>query len=456
MPTQKKTPLCILLLILLLILAACGGAGEPAEEAPAPEEAPVAEEEVLEEEEAMEEEEMEEEAAEDTLEEALGDLEATGSERDGGQLPPPGTIKVAEPRERTDDLDDNNGTNQPRAETASSEPLTAGEVDDNAAWTAYLSYLNSYTATDVLAVDVSQRRQIAVRDMAGDPILDAQLTILANNQIVTTLATHSDGTALFFPRAYPTQSASYTVRAVANGVISSVPLANVGATTITLSRGNTAPAQLDLVILLDATGSMGDEIAQLKANIDQIASDVALLAAQPDTRMALIAYRDEGDSAFVTRTLDFVSNVADFTAFLDGIEARGGGDYPEALDVALAEAMQGLSWRTTPTVQLAFVVADAPPHVEVTASNNYAFSMQQAAEQGIKIFPIASSGLDAQGEYIFRQLAQFTNGRFLFLIDPPGQTDTTNSNNFAVNNFTITALDDLIVDIIADELSHLP
>lgn len=450
--THKNMPLLIALFILLLILAACGGGAEPAEDSSGAEEAPAAEEaapelEIIEEEEAME-----EEAVEDSLEEVIDGLEATGSERDGGQLPSPARIKVAKGREQTAVLDSN--ANEPRAETASTETLAAGEVDDNAAWNAYLAYRNSYTNNDVLAVDVSQRRQIIVNDTAGNSILDAQLTISANGQTVTTLQTHSDGTALFFPTAYPIQATNYSVQAVANGVLSTVPLANVGVTTITLSRANTAAAQLDLVILLDATGSMGAEIAQLKANIDEIVGDVAVLSIQPNIRLALVAYRDEGD-AYVTRTLNFVNSTNEFADFLDGIEASGGGDYPEALDVALAEAMGGLSWRTTPTVQLAFVIADAPPHVDATSNSNYAFSMQEAAEQGIKIYPIASSGLDAQGEYIFRQLAQFTNGRFLFLIDSSGQNDSA-GNTFAVDNFSITALDDLVVEIIQEELSHLP
>ena len=42
---------------------------------------------------------------------------------------------------------------------------------------------------------------------------------------------------------------------------------------------------------------------------------------------------------------------------------------------------------------------------------DYAHEMAVAASRGIKIEPIASSGLEPDGEYIFRQFAQITQGQ---------------------------------------------
>ena len=75
-------------------------------------------------------------------------------------------------------------------------------------------------------------------------------------------------------------------------------------------------------------------------------------------------YRDEGD-AFVTGTYDFTSDVSAFRAALAEVVADGGGDYPEALDEAFDAALTEPAWRDpTTTLQLIFLVADAPPHVE--------------------------------------------------------------------------------------------
>ena len=69
------------------------------------------------------------------------------------------------------------------------------------------------------------------------------------------------------------------------------------------------PVALDVLFLLDATGSMGDEIDRLKASIDAVAERVAALEGSPDVRLAMTIYRDEGDT-FVTSTYDFTSDVA--------------------------------------------------------------------------------------------------------------------------------------------------
>ena len=50
-----------------------------------------------------------------------------------------------------------------------------------------------------------------------------------------------------------------------------------------------ARARLDLVFLVDATGSMGDEIAKLKSSMRAIAQQIGQLPGQPDTCYGLVA-----------------------------------------------------------------------------------------------------------------------------------------------------------------------
>jgi hypothetical protein len=108
------------------------------------------------------------------------------------------------------------------------------------------------------------------------------------------------------------------------------------------------------------------------------------------------------------------------------------------------------------TVSLIFLVADAPPHLDYGQENHYTVAMRDAVERGLKIYPIASSGLDEQGEYVLRQLAQFTNGRFLFLTygeSGPGTTGTQTDLN--ISDYTVSALDQLVVNIVTEELTYL-
>lgn len=108
---------------------------------------------------------------------------------------------------------------------------------------------------------------------------------------------------------------------------------------LTGTGGADGPVAVDVLFLLDATGSMGDEIDRLKTSIDSVAAQVAQLQSEPDVRFGMTLYRDLGDQ-FVTSTFDFTASVTDFREALADVVADGGDDYPEALDEGLAEALR--------------------------------------------------------------------------------------------------------------------
>ena len=336
--------------------------------------------------------------------------------------------------------------------------LTAGEVDDNAQWDDYLLYLQNYSGAYVERVDVSERHQIWVQDSQERPILGARIGIEVNGQEVTVLRTHSDGRATFFPRALNTQADAYTINVQVNGVVETFAIPADGSQRewfVPLPTANQAEAtRLDILFLIDATGSMADEINQLKDNIRAISAQIDALPSQPDVRFGMVTYRDRDDE-FLTNVFDFTPNVDVFAEDLAGVFADGGGDYPEDLNEALYRAVHEPEWRVEGTVSLIFLVADAPPHLDYGQENHYAVEMLAAAERGVKIYPIASSGLDSQGEYVFRQLAQATGGRFIFLTygaDGPGSTGT--ETDFEVSDYTVASLDTLVVKIVEEELSY--
>ena len=126
---------------------------------------------------------------------------------------------------------------------------------------------------------------------------------------------------------------------------------------------------LDLLFLLDATGSMADEIHQLKVTIDEVAQRIYRLPGDVDVRLGMTLYRDEFDS-FLTATFDLTPDVDAFDEALTAVVADGGDDHPETL----AEALSQPSWRpaeetvqgsraTTPTAARTSAVSEArkPP-----------------------------------------------------------------------------------------------
>ena len=172
---------------------------------------------------------------------------------------------------------------------------------------------------------------------------------------------------------------------------------------------------LEIMFVIDATGSMGDEIWYIKAEIDDVISKVKENNEEVNLTLAIMMYRDIGDE-YVTRYSDFSKDIAKQQEFLKAQSANGGGDFEEAVDVALMEAMNK-QWSSNST-KLLFHVADAPSHDEdVTKWNE---SAMKAAEMGIKIITVASSGINKKTEYFFRSQSLLTSGQYVYLTDDSG------------------------------------
>jgi hypothetical protein len=184
---------------------------------------------------------------------------------------------------------------------------------------------------------------------------------------------------------------------------------------------------------------------------------VSRLPSQPDLCFGLVAYRDRGD-AFLVRSHDFTHDVGGFLqGALYPLQAAAGGDYPEAMNEAFHETVHNLSWRGEGATRMVVLLADAPPHLDY-GGPSYDDDMLAALGKGIKVFSVGASGLDKQGEFIQRQIAQYTGGRFVFLTyaqahDPasgPGR-ETVHD----VTNYSVDTLDRLIVRLVSEELGKL-
>ncbi|MEW5956592.1 MAG: vWA domain-containing protein, partial [Chloroflexota bacterium] len=311
---------------------------------------------------------------------------------------------------------------------------------------------------------------IEVKDEQDQPVLGATVRVYLPGPArreVYNARTYANGQALFFPLALAdvplAQIDRFVVAVEKDNWRDEFTLTRFEAQaafserwTVTLdTRRPVDSLNLDVLFLIDATGSMADEIAKIQDTIFDVAAQIDALPGRPNVRYGMVTYRDRGDE-FVTRTYEFTPDVGDFHANLSTVRADGGGDTPESLNEALHQALHGVEWGGGDTVQLVFLVADAPPHLDYPQDYDYAAEMAVAASRGIKIFPIASSGLDDQGEYIYRQIAQFTQGRFIFLTyegptngGAPGEATTHHVEDYSVAN-----LDDLLVKLVEEELAY--
>lgn len=369
--------------------------------------------------------------------------------------------------------DSHSGRVEPPKRSDRYEPVTAGVVDDNELWEEYLQYRDRRSHNILVKErDVTERYLIFVQDENHLPVHDAQVAVYIDEAEVFTGRTDAGGRVLFHPLALDRMnnwdrkgSREFQVVAQKEWVAQRQSFrryeSNVWLLTL-VDPPAPESTQLDLLFLVDATGSMDDEIAKLKASMVDIADQIYGLPEQPDVRFGLVHYRDRGD-AYVVRTHDFTHDLQQFQKILSDLRAAGGGDYPESLNEALNRSLNELDWRTGArdgdTLRLILLVADAPPHLDYGwQSYAYDTDMIDATRRGIKIFPVGASGLEEQGEYIYRQMAQFTGGKFVFLTyeeagDPASGPGTETSHD--VESYSVDTLDRLIVRLVKEELQKL-
>jgi hypothetical protein len=122
-----------------------------------------------------------------------------------------------------------------------------------------------------------------------------------------------------------------------------------------------AIADLDLVFVMDTTGSMGPELADLQANLIGIVRVLSRLASS--LRIGFVAFKDRGDD-YLTRVYPLErmndAHADELVSFVGRLRAQGGGDDPEPVDEAL-EAALAMPWRADAQGRI-IVIGDAPAH----------------------------------------------------------------------------------------------
>ena len=213
------------------------------------------------------------------------------------------------------------------------------------------------------------------------------------------------------------------------------------------SRGGWRPDFLDLAFVFDTTGSMGDELDWLTREFAGIVQAARRAAPGVDIRYGLIAYRDRGDQ-YVVKNFGFTGRQSQMQGWLRGLNADGGGDYPEAAAQAM-QAAAGLNWRRGKGERIVFHIADAPPHKRDARA--YQAAARRLAEKQVQIFGLGASGVAEESELLMRQAAVLGNGRYLFLTDDSGVGNAHAEPTIAC--YRVTKLKSLLIRVLSSELS---
>ncbi|MBK8543960.1 MAG: VWA domain-containing protein [Caulobacteraceae bacterium] len=360
----------------------------------------------------------------------------------------------------TDEADPDRGSAFRHRDRRAPEPeaglLTAGDHDDLLNPELYARYVDTFLESEALEgvprVDTRRVLTVKVEDRAGRALPFAHVTLTCGDGNQLTLATTADGTAVFFPeldRLGSRVSVSANYRGRRTPMSESVSLSRSGEAqevAISVDASASPIRNFDLAIVVDATGSMSDELEYLKAELGSIVGDLREDHPDLDIRIGLVAYRDTDDD-FVTRTFPLTGDISSMQGNLAQQRAGGGGDYPEAVEQAMARAV-ALNWRENAVRSILFV-ADAPPHADDIATTWR--SAEVARSKRIQIVPVGASGVGPGAEYVMRAMAAVTQSRYIFLTDDSGIGNPHAPPT--VDCYLVTSLESLIQRTLDSQIS---
>jgi Mg-chelatase subunit ChlD len=340
--------------------------------------------------------------------------------------------------------------------------LTAGDIDDNLNFAAYQRYLNRQNDPSLPFVEISDRIALHIVDNAGKNLSNARVRISSPINAVPQIETYAgtDGRFYLFPKfdnvtnsqinlqLAPPEDELGSSNSMFNTTLDLGQLPEDRRLTITVPEMTaTLPHSLEVMFVIDATGSMSDELRYLITELRDIISAVQARHPQIRMRFGLVLYRDKSD-AYLVRDFPFTESLNEMQIQLSEQKAQGGGDYPEAMEQALETAVNA-KWSEGNVARLLFLVADAPPHDE-----NLKAMLEQvrvARQKGLRIYPLAASGVADKAEFMMRQAEVLTQGRYLFLTDDSGVGSSHQEPS--VPCYIVTHLNKLIARVIDSELA---
>ncbi|MFK8164553.1 MAG: VWA domain-containing protein [Lewinella sp.] len=337
----------------------------------------------------------------------------------------------------------------------SSGLITAGEWNDLANWQFWMNLQQNQTyATDLnrWGFEFASRVSVRVASPGNSPKHDAVVKLFYGSKLLYTAHTDQDGMAELFTDLYgdelPQQFDADDLLLQIDGVRhqGTVKLMSEGINYCS-TDANRQFSRTELAFLVDATGSMGDELNFLKEDLRNVIQRIETANGNLDVATATVFYRDEGDD-YVTRHSNFTQDISETIDFIGRQSANGGGDFPEAVQSALRVAVNDLQWSSNARTRIAFLLLDAPPHEDRQVMDEYRALVKSAAAKGIRIVPVTASGIDKATEFLMRQTAIATNGTYVFITNDSGIGN--DHIEATVGDYEVEYLNDLLVRLVGE------
>lgn len=309
--------------------------------------------------------------------------------------------------------------------------LTAGAIDDFQKWKLWedLSINEFNSLSNAWELFLNKRYTIAIQNSSHQPIpgVLVQLINKVTEEVEWEALSDNTGKAELWANINNIQdNSTYKIKCLYHHIEKELlhvqSFESGGIIPVVLSVDCVKNQGLDIAFVIDATGSMADEINFIKKELTEVSDKIKDTLYQNDIQFANVFYWDFGDP-FTTINSEFTKNAKEATSKIVQMTAQGGGDYEEAVELGLHEAIFSLNWRKE-SQKIIFLILDAPPHQTDSVKKSMEKTIREAARKGIRIVPIACSGVNRSAEFLFRSIALATNGKYVFLTDKSGQGDS--------------------------------
>ncbi|MGL1936741.1 MAG: VWA domain-containing protein [Fibrobacterales bacterium] len=330
--------------------------------------------------------------------------------------------------------------------------MTAAEWNDLVEWDQWLDLeknRENIEAQSLWGLDLGGRISVEVLDSVEAFVIGAKVQLFCGDSLVWNAQSDNKGRAELWRGSSFAQEVC-TIWVVYNDLtygVDPVMLYAQGTNTVILPGLSIRPQMIDLQFVVDGTGSMSDEISYLTQELADVIERVSKVQAHTTINVGSVFYRDHGDE-YLTRVSPFSTNASEVTTFIQNQSAGGGGDFPEAVDEALAVALEQQGWSGSAVTRILFLVLDAPPHSDPTTRMQLHAAIERAVKMGVRIVPIVASGIDKSTEFLMRHLAIATNGTYVFITDDSGLG--SDHLEATVGEYTVEYLNDLMVRLILE------
>ncbi len=337
--------------------------------------------------------------------------------------------------------------------------ITAGEWNDLDNW----DFWKNLHANDTIAgyqdywkFYPTKRYSVSVKNFFGKPIADCQVQLKGmGGGVVWEARTDNFGRAELWANLYNDGSDASLIF-ITDGsdfvAIQNPVEYGFGINQATLNSQAFPLDAVDVAFVVDATGSMGDEITYLQAELTDVLNRIKSFNNNLNLRAGSVFYRDIGDD-YVTKVSPLTNNFSQTQSFVNNNHAGGGGNFPEAVDQALDVAINNLEWSAKARARIAFLILDAPPHQD---QNEVILRLQrairEAAKKGVKVIPVTASGIDKETEFLMRYCALATNGTYVFITNHSGIGN--HHIEPTVGEYEVEFLNDLMVRLVKKYISE--